>query len=142
MQSSSSEKIYIQCGKSFKENSPLNHVGAQYHEDQNEKYHLKTILDQAHALQLNNLASNIAEIFKIHSTFSPTFIHLSCRDYLRNISRQSKRLLENVQQSSVKRVTKRSDPGLFDFKRQYFYCEKACIDDKKHFNRKTLKLLA
>ena len=33
----SSNKISIRCGESVKENNPLNRVGAQYRDDQNEK---------------------------------------------------------------------------------------------------------
>ena len=33
----SSNKICIRCGESVKENNPLNRVGAQYRDDQNEK---------------------------------------------------------------------------------------------------------
>ena len=60
---------------------------------------------------------------------------------LRNKSSPRKRLIEGPQQSSVKCVARRPDPGLFDFKSQCFYCEKSCTDDKKHSGIKTLKLL-
>ena len=44
-----------------------------------------------------------------------------------------------LQQSSVKRVARRSDPRLFDFKRQCFYCEKSCIDDRKYSDSKNFE---
>lgn len=73
--SSSSGKICIWCGKSLKENNLLNHVGTWYLDDLNGKYQIKIILEQAYALNLNNLAFNIIEslqnsfsiLFNIHS---------------------------------------------------------------------------
>ena len=111
MTSSCSAKICIWYGG--KENDPLNHVGAQYCDDQNEKLPLKTILKQAHGLKLNNLMSNIAKNFP---NKTPTLINLSCRGYLRNKFCPRNWLIEDAQQSSVKRVARRSDPGLYDFK--------------------------
>ena len=63
MVSSSNDKICIRCGEGLKENDPLNHVGAQYRDNQNEKHPLQTILEQAQALKLDNLASSIEENF-------------------------------------------------------------------------------
>ena len=134
MTSSCSAKICIWYGD--KENDPLNHVGAQYCDDQNEKLPLKTILKQAHGLKLNNLMSNIAKNFP---NKTPTLINLSCRGYLRNKFCPRNWLIEDAQQSSVKRVARRSDPGLYDFKRQCFYCGKTCIEDKKHTDRKNVE---
>ena len=65
---------------------------------------------------------------------------LPCRDYLRNRSRSKKRLLKDAQQSYVKHVARRSDPGLFGFTNQCLYCEKLCTDDKKHFDRKNFEI--
>ena len=61
MASSINDKICIRCGGSLKENDPLDHVGARYRDNQNEKYPLQTILEQAQALKLDNLASSIDE---------------------------------------------------------------------------------
>ena len=61
MASSGNEKICIRCGESLKENHPLNHVGARNRDNQNKKYPLQTILEQAQALKLYNLASSIEE---------------------------------------------------------------------------------
>ena len=77
MASSSNDKICIRCGESLEENDPLNHVGALYQDNQNEKHPLQTILEQAQALKLDNLASNIEENLQNKTR---TFIHLSCRD--------------------------------------------------------------
>ena len=128
MASFSNDKTCIQCGESWKENDALNHVGARYQDNHNEKHPLETILEQAQALKLDNLASNIEENLQ---NKTPTFIHLSCRDYLRNNSRPRKRSMGDAQQSIVKRVARRSDPVMFDFKSQCFYCEEPCIEDKK-----------
>ena len=87
-------------------------------------------------LKLNNLASILQKIFKVRSTFT----YLPCRDYLRNRSRSKKRLLKDAQQSYVKHVARRSDPGLFGFTSQCLYCEKLCTDDKKHFDRKNFEI--
>ena len=92
-------------GVFFKKN-PLNHVGARYRDDQNEKHPPKTIFEQACALKLNNLPPNIKENLQ---NKTPTYIHLSFRDYLKNKSRPRKRLTEDALQSSVKRVARRSD---------------------------------
>ena len=40
MASSSSDKIFIRCGESCKQNTSLNHVGARYRDNQNEQHHL------------------------------------------------------------------------------------------------------
>ena len=61
MASSSNDKICIQCGESLKENDLLNHVGAQYQDNQNERHPLQTISEQAQPIKLDNLASNIEE---------------------------------------------------------------------------------
>ena len=65
-------------------NDPLSLVGAQYRDNQNEKHPLQTVLEQAQALKLDNVAPNIEENLLNKTS---TFIHLSCRDYLRNNSR-------------------------------------------------------
>ena len=131
--------ICSRCGESSKENNLLNQVGSKYNDYQNEIHPLKTILEQAHVLKLSNLASTIAENLQ---NKTPTFIYLSCRDYLRNKSRPRKRLIEHAQQIRVKRVTKRSNPGLFGFESQYFYCEKPCTDDKKQCDRKNFEIVS
>ena len=139
MASFRNDKMFIRCGESLKENDPLNHVGARYRDNQNEKHPLQTILEQAQALKLDNLASSIEENLQ---NKTPTFIHLSCRDYLRNNSRPRKRSMGDAQQSIVKRVARRSDPVMFDFKSQCFYCEKPCIEDKKHADRKNFEIVS
>ena len=73
----------------------------------------------------------MSKIFRSYSILVPKFIH-SCRDYFRNKSHPRKRLIEDAQQSRVKRVARGSDSGLFNFKSQCFYSEKPCIDHKKH----------
>ena len=73
MASSNNGKICVRC------DHPLNHVGAWYRGNQNEKPPLQTILDQAQGLKLENLVSNIEENLQ---NKTPTFIRLSCRDYL------------------------------------------------------------
>ena len=40
MTSSSNDKICIRYGESLKENDPLNHAGARYQDNQNEKHPL------------------------------------------------------------------------------------------------------
>ena len=59
MASPSNDKICIRCGERLKENDPLNYVGARYRDHQNEKHPLQTLLEQAQALKLDNLASCI-----------------------------------------------------------------------------------
>ena len=68
--------------REFKWKQPTkSYVGGQYRDNQNEKHPLQTILEQAQALELDNLASNNEENLQSKTS---TFIHLSCRDYLRN----------------------------------------------------------
>ena len=98
MASSSNDKICIWCGESLKENDPLNHVGARYRDNQNKKHPLQTISEQAQALKLYNLASNIEENLQNET---PAFINLSCRDYLRNNSRPRKKSMGDAQQSII-----------------------------------------
>ena len=126
--------------REFKRKQPTkSYAGGQYRDNQNEKHPLQTILEQAQALKLDNLASSIEENLQ---NKTPTFIHLSCRDYLRNNSRPRKRSMGDAQQSIVKRVARRSDPVMFDFKSQCFYCEKPCIEDKKHADRKNFEIVS
>ena len=47
----------------------------------------------------------------------------------------------DAHQSIVKHVARRSDPVMFDFKSQCFYCEKPCIEDKKHADRKNFEIV-
>ena len=138
---SSIDTICIWRSKSLKEKNPLNHVGARYCDDQNEKHPLRTILEQAHALKLNNLASIIANSSKRNSNIYSFIMERLL--YLRNKPRPIKRLLEDTQQNSVICAAWRwSDPGLFNFKSQCFYCEKPCIDDKKHPDRKSFEIVS
>ena len=75
--------------REFKRKRPTkSYVGGQHRDNQNEKHALQTILEQAQALELNNLASNNEENLQ---SKTPTFIHLSCREYLRNNSRPKER---------------------------------------------------
>ena len=70
--------------REFKRKQPTkSYVGGQYRDNQNEKHPLQTILEQAQALELDNLASNNEENLQ---SKTPTFIHLSYRDYLRSNS--------------------------------------------------------
>ena len=48
----------------------------------------------------------------------------------------------DAQQSIVKRFARRSDPVMFYFKSQCFYCEKPCIEDKKHADRKNFEIVS
>ena len=48
----------------------------------------------------------------------------------------------DAQQSIVKCAARRSDPMMFDFKSQCFYCEKPCIEDKKHADRKNFEIVS
>ena len=73
MASSSNDRICIGCGTSLKENDSLNHVGARYRDNQNEKHPLQTNLEQAQALKPDNLASSIEENLQ---NKTPTFFHL------------------------------------------------------------------
>ena len=77
------------------------------------------------------------KILKICSTLTPTFTHLSCWDYLRNKSRPGERLIEDAQQSCVKRVARRSDPELFDF--NVFIVKNLALLTKNILKEKNLK---
>ena len=48
----------------------------------------------------------------------------------------------DAQQSIVKRVGRRSDPVMFDFRSKCFYCGKPCIEDKKHADRKNFEIFS
>ena len=135
---SSNDKICIRCGESLKENDPLNHVRAWYWDNQNEKHPLQTILEQAQALKLDNLASSIEENLQ---NKTPTFIHLSCRDYLRNNSRPRKRSMGDAQQSIVKRVARRSDPVMLILRANVFIVKNLVLKTKNMQIEKTLKFL-
>ena len=87
---SSIDKICIRWDKSLKENNPLNHVGARYCDDKNEKHPLRAILEQAHALKLNNLASIIANSSKQNSNIYSFIMERLL--YLRNKPRPIERL--------------------------------------------------
>ena len=138
MASSSNDKICIRCDESLKEKDPLNHAGARYRNNQNEKHPLQTILEQAEALKLDNLASSIEGNLQNKTL---TFIHLSCRDYLRNNSRPRKRSMGDAQQSIVKHVARGSDPVMFDLRANVFIVKNLVLKTKSMQKEKTLKLL-
>ena len=73
MASFRNDKMFTRCGESLKENDPLNHVGARNRDNQNKKYPLQTILEQAQALKLYNLASSIEE--NLQTKFQHSFIY-------------------------------------------------------------------
>ena len=85
MASSSNDKICIQCGESLKENDLLNHVGAQYQDNQNERHPLQTISEQAQPIKLDNLASNIEENLQ---NKTPTLFILQENDLLNHVGAQ------------------------------------------------------
>ena len=48
----------------------------------------------------------------------------------------------DAEQSIVKRVARRSDTMMSYFKSPCFYCEKPCIEDKKHTERKNFEIVS
>ena len=62
-----------------------------------------------------------------------TFIHNSCRNKLRNLSRR-KQPLDGNKKSNKRRCLRRENK-IFDFKKQCFYYNGTCIVDTKHPDR-------
>ena len=99
---------------------------------------MKTILEHAIKLNLTDLAAVLENNLQNNI---PTFIHLTCRDKLRNQSRPRSRLDINEPDLS-KRPARRSDVGDFDFKAQCFYCEKTCTPDFRHPYRNIFEVVS
>ena len=80
---------------------------------------LDTII--CHALKLD-CETLVATVQKNKENGHITYIHTSCRNFLRNHARSKKRPTSSTEQLSSKRVSIRSDQQSFDFKKQCFYC--------------------
>ena len=85
----STGKCCIKYGEGEKAGEALNHIGVRWREDKGKKHPLKTILEHAIKLNLTDLAAVLENNLQNNI---PTFIHLICRDKLRNQSRPKRRL--------------------------------------------------
>ena len=127
------DKVCIYCNKGLKEGDALNHIGHYFKpgEEKKKKHPLDTIIEHASKLGLSELLAKL-ETKKLDD--SPTYIHFSCRNFLKNNS-CSKRKGTDVDSGPSKRVSTRSEVVPFDFKKQCFYCGSFVIDDDKHSDR-------
>ena len=85
--------------------------------------------------KLYDLASNIEENLQNET---PTFINLSCRDYLKNNSCPRKKSMGDVQQSIIKRVARRSDPVMLILRANVCIVKNLALKTKNMQIEKTL----
>ena len=132
----SSVKKCIKCDDGTKDNDKLNSVGLYFKPSKNKTHPLCTLIDQATELSMWPLVEKLKHNLTLNL---PTHIHFSCRMYLKNQSRPSKK--NNTQVNVSSSVVTRSDEQ-FDFKIDCFYCGKKCEIDAKNPNRKSFHLVA
>ncbi|CAK8697783.1 unnamed protein product [Clavelina lepadiformis] len=124
--------ICVKCRKGYRTGDSLCHVGAYFCESDSTTHPLDTII--GHALKLD-CETLVATLQKNKENGHITYIHTSCRTFLRNHARSKKRPASSTKQSSSKRVSTRSDQQSFDFKKQCFYCGYSCMFDERHPDR-------
>ncbi len=127
-----SDSVCVKCGDGAKDGDPLNHVGARYREGQSSVHPIDTIIDHAIKLHLEELASTLRHQKQNQIN---TYIHLKCRNDLKNKARPTKRRASSSEDSTPAKRMKRSDDKQFNFKENCFYCEKLCSFDSKHPDR-------
>ena len=127
------EKVCVNCAEGSRDGDPLNHVGSRFQGGEDKKHPLDTITEHATKLKLDALVTKLNE----HKQQQiPTYIHLSCRSFLKNQSRPKRKTAVEEELGSSKRISRRSEVEKFDFKEQCFYCGKICIFDVKHPDRR------
>ena len=122
--------LCVKCGEGEKKGDVLNQIGRYWDPEKGKEHPLGTLITQATKCNLTDLAS---KLYQNQENDTITYIHKSCQTKLRNQVRPSKRKSASSDQSSS---SKRVCGGNFDFKNQCFYCEKPCIFDRKHPDRK------
>ena len=125
------EKQCVKCGEGHKTGDSLNHVGSKYREGNDKMHPLDTIINHAVKLKLDDLEARLREN---KTNQIPTFIHLSCRNFLKNQSRPKWTSTSQDEIGSAKRIS-RSEIERFNFKEQCFYCGQLCFFDTKHPDR-------
>lgn len=112
--------LCIKCKEGPVAGNAINHVGAHHKEGMGKKHPIDTIIDHATTLSLEDLVSTL----KHNKTNNiATFIHINCRNYLKNNSRP-KRSASSEDVQRKKKICTRTEDNLFNFKQQCFYCEK------------------
>ncbi|XP_047133401.1 uncharacterized protein LOC124811573 [Hydra vulgaris] len=117
--------LCVKCGEDVRMHDPLNHVGSKYSDSSKKKHPLTAIIE--HAMKLN-LDTFVDKLKLNKRTKANTYIHLSCRSFLKNRSRKRSMKFE------TERIA-RAKMELFDFKTQCFYCGGDCVYDRKNPNR-------
>lgn len=132
------DQVCIRCQKGLIEGDQLNHVGSKFRDDQNKQHPIDTLISYAEKLKIEALVS----ILKYNKENKVnTYIHLSCRNSLKNKSR-TKRTFEDEHSTTTKRACRRSEIEKFDFTKQCFYCGKVCFFDSKHPDRNPFEMVA
>ena len=121
----------IRCQKRLIEGDQLNHVGIKFHDDQHKQYPIDILISYAEKLKIEALVS-ILKYNKENKV--STYIHLSCRNRLKNKSRK-KQTFKDEHLITTKRTCRRSEIEKFDFTKQCFYCGKVCFFGSKHPDR-------
>ena len=132
------DQVCIRCQKELIEGDQLNHVGSKFPHDQNKEHPIQTLTSYDGKLKIEALVS----LLKYNKENKVnTYIHLSCRNSLKNKSR-TKRTFEDEHSTTTKRACRGSKIEQFDFTKQCFYCGKVCFFDSKHPDRNPFKTAA
>ena len=132
------DKACIYCHKGFTEGDTLIHVGSRCHDDQNKQHPINTLTIYAEKLKKEDLVSLLKDNKERKIN---TYIHLSCRNSLKNQS-HTKQMFENEYLITSKRTCRRSEIEKFDFTVQYFCCGKIYCFDSKHLDRNQFERVA
>ena len=118
--SNEEKSLCVKCGEGVRTGDPLNWVGSKYTDDSNKKHPLTSIIEYAVKLNLDTLVDKL----KLNKrTKAKTYIHLSCRNFLKNRSRKRS---TTTNTNDTEQPT-RAKLEHFDFKTQCFYCGGNCI---------------
>ena len=79
------DQVCIRCQKGLIEDDQLNHVGSKFRDKQNKQHPIDTLISYAEKLKIEALISTLK--YNIENKVN-TYIHLSCRNSLKNKSRK------------------------------------------------------
>ena len=127
------EDICVKCGDGFRNEDRLCNVSTYYCiDDENAKNPLDTTIQHANKLNYKEL---VETLHKNKNDGIQTFIHTSCRTFLKNRARATKRSSTSSEECKIKRPSIRLNQQSFDFKKQCLYCGHDCVFDERRPDR-------
>ena len=130
------DQVCIRCQKGLIEDDQLNHVGSKFRDKQNKQHPIDTLISYAEKLKIEALVSILK--YNIENKVN-TYIHLSCRNSLKNKSRK-KGTFEDEHLTTTKTACRGFEIEKFDFTKSGFYCGKVCFFDSKHSDRNPFEM--